>query len=129
MEPENTETLKGQPGNSEAALFGLCPSCGSRTLFAGPVQFAPRCRACGLDITQFNVGDGPAAFLILIVGAIVVGLAVWLELSFAPPWWVHAVLWLPVSVGLVLIGLRIAKAWLLQAEYRNKAREAGATDA
>ena len=60
---------EGQPGIASAALFGLCPKCGSRTLFGGVAQFAPRCRVCGLDFSSFNVGDGPAAFLTLIIGA------------------------------------------------------------
>lgn len=36
---------KGQPAFGEAALFGLCPQCGARTLFAGWIAFADRCRA------------------------------------------------------------------------------------
>ena len=64
--PENT---KGRPSLAEAALFGCCPRCDARTLFDGPVKFAERCRACGLDFTRFNVGDGPAGFLTLIIGA------------------------------------------------------------
>ena len=128
MEPDGSVHEKGQPGSTEAALFGLCPSCGERTLFDGVARFAPRCRVCGLDFTRFNVGDGPAAFLILIVGTIVVGLAVWLQVAVGPPWWVHALVWLVVSTSLTLGGLRIAKAWLLQAEYRNRAREAGSAE-
>lgn len=115
----------GQPSIGQAALFGLCPKCGSRTLFGGVARFAPKCRACGLDFTGFNVGDGPAAFLILIVGAIVVGLAVWLQFSLAPPFWVHILLWVPISTALVIFGLRAAKAALVYAEFRNRAGEAG----
>ncbi len=116
---------KGQPRIGEAALFGLCPQCGARTLFGGLTKFSPKCRACGLDLMTFNVGDGPAAFLILIVGAIVVGLAVWLQLSLAPPFWVHVMLWVPLSAALVVYGLRAAKAALVHAEYTNRAGEAG----
>ncbi len=116
---------KGQPGPgvslAEAALFGLCPRCGARTLFAGPTRFADRCRACGLDFSGFNVGDGPAAFLTMGIGAIVVTLALWLQLSAEPAWWVHALLWPPLTVVGVVLGLRVAKAALLQAEYRHKA--------
>ena len=108
---------------AEAALFGLCPRCGGRTLFGGVTRFADRCRACGLDLTRFNVGDGPAAFLTMIVGAVVVALALTLQLSAEPPWWVHAILWLPLTVAGVVLGLRVAKAALLQSEYRNKAGE------
>ena len=120
---EAPEPSKGQPGLAEAALFGLCPRCGGRTLFAGPTRFAERCRACGLDLTRFNVGDGPAAFLTLGIGAIIVALALWLQLAAEPPWWVHAILWLPLTVAGVVLGLRVAKAALLQSEYRNKAGE------
>lgn len=100
-----------------------CPKCGAPTLFAGLIAFAPACRACGLDFTQFNVGDGPAAFLTLIVGAIVVIGAVTLELAVGPPFWVHFLIWPPLTLALVIIGLRLAKSWLLTSEYRNAAQE------
>ncbi len=104
------------------ALAGACPRCGERTLFTGWVKFADRCRACGLDFEAFNVGDGPAAFLILIVGAIVTASAIALELAVEPPIWVHLI-WIPVAVALTIGGLRLAKAGLLAQEYRHRARE------
>jgi uncharacterized protein (DUF983 family) len=104
------------------ALGGNCPRCGAHSLFAGMVKFAPRCRACGLDYDAFNVGDGPAAFLILIVGAIVTVGALMLDAAAEPPWWVH-LLWLPVTATLTIGGLRLGKAWLLAQEYRHRARE------
>ena len=115
--------MKGQPGFVPAALFGLCPQCGARTLFDGAVKFAPRCRACGLDYSAFNVGDGPAAFLTLIIGALVTGLALGLELAFHPPFWVHVLLWVPVTSLAVVWGLRAGKGALLVAEYQRKAGE------
>ncbi len=118
----------GQPGFVRAALFGLCPRCGARTLFEGLAKFAPRCRACALDYGQFNVGDGPAAFLTLIIGAVITGLALWLELAWHPPFWVHGVLWVPITAAAVVWGLRAGKAALLAAEYLRKAGEAGGTD-
>ena len=118
--PEDT---KGQPRIAEAALFGLCPRCGGRTLFAGWTRFADRCRACGLDFAGFNVGDGPAAFLTMIVGGLVVLLAVSLQLSAEPPWWVHVLLWVPLTTIAVVFGLRAAKSALLQSEFRNRAGE------
>ncbi len=115
-------------GAVEAAVRGACPRCGNPTLFSGLVSFAPKCRACGLDIAAFNVGDGAAAFLIFGVGGIVTFLAIWLELAVSPPWWLHLLLWLPLVTALTLGGLRLAKAWLLQAEYRRDAREATTRD-
>ena len=110
------------PAPALVALKGLCPRCGNRTLFAGLATFAPRCRGCGLDFAGFNVGDGPAAFLIFIVGTITVVSALVVDGAFSPPWWVHLV-WIPVALGLTIGGLRISKAWLLAQEYRHRARE------
>lgn len=110
------------PASGRGVLLGNCPRCGARSLFAGWVKFAPKCRACGLDFDSFNVGDGPAAFLILIVGAIVTVGALWLDAAAEPPWWVHLV-WVPVTAALTIGGLRFGKAWLLTQEYRHRARE------
>ncbi len=92
-------------------------------MFAGWMNFADRCRICGLDYAKFNVGDGPAAFLTLIIGAVIVALAIWLQLAFDPPWWVHVLLWLPLTVAGVIGGLRLAKGALLVREYRSDAAE------
>jgi uncharacterized protein (DUF983 family) len=69
------------------------------------------------------VGDGPAAFLIMIVGAIITVLAIVLELSAQPPFWVHILLWLPLTIALVMVFLRFAKGLLLALEFKNRARE------
>ncbi len=113
-------------GASSAALrraaLGACPRCGAHSLFAGWIRFASKCPACGLDFDGFNVGDGPAALLILIVGALVTGGAITLELAAEPPYWVHLI-WVPVAAALTVGGLRLGKAWLLGQEYRHRARE------
>jgi uncharacterized protein (DUF983 family) len=111
-----------EPSPLAVAFRGECPRCGQRTLFHGWVAFAHKCRACGLDYDAFNVGDGPAAFLILIVGAVVVGGAITLELAAEPPFWVHLV-WIPAAALLTIGGLRLGKAALLAQEYRHRARE------
>jgi uncharacterized protein (DUF983 family) len=112
-----------EPTPVAVALRGLCPRCAAKTLYNGLAGFAPKCRACGLDFAGFNVGDGPAAFLILIVGALVTGLAIGLELAAEPPFWVHVLLWLPLTAALVVGSLRLAKGLLLALEYRHRARE------
>lgn len=106
-----------------SAAKGLCPQCGMPTLFASPVGFAPACRSCELDYRQFNVGDGPAAFLTMIVGALVLILALVVEFSLRPPLWVHILLWPVLTIGCVVGALRVAKGMLLTLEYRTKARE------
>lgn len=111
-----------------AALVARCPRCEVAPLFDGWIRFAPRCRACGLDLAAFNVGDGPAAFLILIVGGLVTALALTLQLAAEPPFWVHVLLWVPLTTALVVLCLRASKAALLILEYRNKAREGRLAD-
>ncbi len=128
MPSGSPEYEKGQPGIGQAALFGLCPKCGSKTMFAGMLAFADRCRVCSLDFSRFNVGDGPAALVTLAVGTITVALAIWLQLSVEPPLWVHAVLWIPLTLVLVIGMLRVTKAGLLASEYQNQAGEAGRID-
>lgn len=128
MSPEENQNSKGQPEIASAALFGQCPRCGARTLFEGLAKFAPRCSACGLDYSQFNVGDGPAAFLTMIVGGIIAALAIWLQLSFDPPFWLHAILWIPLTTALVIGGLRVSKAWLLITEFHRRAGEGRSRD-
>ena len=112
-----------EPSLARTALQGLCPRCGSRTLFAGYARFEPRCRVCRLDFTAFNVGDGPAAFLTLIVGTLITILAVALELGAEPPFWVHILLWVPLTTIAVLGSLRLAKGALIALEFRHQARE------
>jgi uncharacterized protein (DUF983 family) len=92
-------------------------------LFAGYLTVAPRCSACGLDYAGFDAGDGPAVFVILIVGAVIAGSALLVEANFQPPYWVHAVLWLPATAVLTFVLLRLAKALLLVLQYKHQARE------
>ena len=110
------------PTLAAAILGGLCPRCGAKTLFAGIARFAPTCRVCGLDFAAIDVADGPAVFLILIVGTIVAVSAILVDLAYSPPWWVH-LLWLPVVVGLTLAGLRLGKAALIYQIHHHDAGE------
>ena len=110
------------PSLAAASLEGLCPRCGAKSLFEGPVRFAAACGGCGLDFSKYNVGDGPAAFLILIVGAILATGAIVVDQTFGPPWWIHLV-WIPVGATLTVAGLRIGKAALLFQEHKHRAQE------
>ena len=117
------EASAAPPAPLDPAIRGLCPRCGAPGLFVNFLRFADRCRGCGLDYGAFNVGDGAAAFLILIVGAVVCILAITVELKYSPPLWLHLLLWLPLTVILTVGLLRIAKGLLLALEYKNAARE------
>lgn len=117
-----------EPPLIKSGLKGACPRCGAPTLFESTIRFEPKCSACGLDFSAFNVGDGPAAFLTLILGTIIVTLALIVEMAFEPPFWVHILLWLPLTLLAVIGGLRVAKGMLIASEYRNRAREGRITD-
>ncbi|WP_353204351.1 DUF983 domain-containing protein [Sphingomonas sp.] len=106
-----------------SALKGLCPRCGATGLFRSWLDFADHCKVCGLDYGAFNVGDGPAAILTLVLGALVVGTAITIQLTLGPPIWLQLIIWLPVTVGSVVGALRIAKAALLGSEFRTAAHE------
>ncbi|MBA3730260.1 MAG: DUF983 domain-containing protein [Sphingomonas sp.] len=112
----------GAPSLPAATLKGLCPKCGAVTLFAGTARFAKTCSACGLDFSSIDVADGPAAFLILILGTIVAVTAILVDLAYSPSWWVHLI-WLPVMIALTLAGLRLGKAALIYQIHHHKACE------
>jgi uncharacterized protein (DUF983 family) len=120
---ENGAVAVTPPGVLRAAALGLCPRCGRGRLFQGYLKLATACRACGLDFTRLGAGDGPAVFVILIVGFIVAGGALILEITVRPAYWVHAVIWAPLIVILSLGLLRPLKAWLIVQQFRHKAEE------
>jgi uncharacterized protein (DUF983 family) len=111
------------PSVFTSALLGRCPRCGVGPLFAGYLRIAPRCTTCGLDYAVFDVGDGASVFVILIAGFLVVGAALLVEIAWSPPYWVHALLWLPAIAILTLGGLRLVKSALMVLQYRHQAHE------
>lgn len=121
--PAGDNIKKGQPPVWRAALFGLCPECGASTLFDGPVKFEQKCRVCALDYSRYNVGDGPAAFLTLIIGALLIATALTLDAVVRPPLWVHIILWVPLTAAAVVYGLRVGKAALLASVHQRQAAE------
>lgn len=106
-----------------AGLAGCCPRCGEGRLFGGFLAMRERCDVCGLDYAFADSGDGPAAFVILLVGFVVVGLALYVEVTYQPPLWLHFLIWVPLAVGLSLVAMRLAKGVLITLQYANKAAE------
>ena len=110
------------PNTAIAILRGLCPRCGQGPLFDGYIALRKQCPACALDYAMFDSGDGPMVFGILIVGAIVCALALFVEFHFHPPLWVHMVLWVPLILVLTFGFLRLAKSTLLVLQYASGSR-------
>jgi uncharacterized protein (DUF983 family) len=106
-----------------AGLRGRCPRCGEGRLFTGYLTLAPRCERCDLDNSFADSGDGPAVFVILIAGFVVVMSALVTEALWRPPYWLHAVLWLPLLLILTLGLLRPLKGLLVALQYHHKAEE------
>ena len=117
----NPETDYPPQSSFSTGVTGRCPRCGRGKLFDGFLTVAPQCRACGLDFGFADSGDGPAVFVSLIGGFIVLAAALWTELAFEPPFWVHLVIFLPTTLIVCLGLLRPLKGLLIALQYRNKA--------
>jgi uncharacterized protein (DUF983 family) len=103
-----------------AGLRCRCPRCGKGALYDGVLTIRDRCAVCGLDLKAQDAGDGPAVFVILVLGFFVVGMAAFVELKFEPPLWVHAVLWPGLILAGAIVMLRIFKAVLIALQYRHR---------
>jgi uncharacterized protein (DUF983 family) len=106
-----------------SGLSGHCPRCGEGRLFKGFLATRPACSNCGLSFDFADSGDGPAVFVIMLVGFVIVGLVLWVELAFMPPIWLHLVIWLPLTAILALSVLRPLKGLMIALQYRNRAAE------
>ena len=114
------------PPLSQAIARGLacrCPRCGKGKLLSGFLGLAPRCEACGLDYSFIDAGDGPAVFVILFAGFVVVAAALIVEVLYQPPYWLHALLWGPLILITTLLPLRLVKGLLISLQYHHKAAE------
>ena len=123
MTPSATSQANG-PTLLQSVSRGLackCPRCGRGKLFSGFLSLRPRCEACGLDYAFIDTGDGPAIFIIMLAGAIVVACALVVEVKYQPPFWLHAVLWLPLILATTLLPLRSMKALLIALQFHHKA--------
>ena len=108
-----------------AGLRSKCPRCGEGQLFDGFLTVKARCQRCDLDLSIADSGDGPAVFVIFIVGPVATGLALLTESIFTPPYWLHLVIWPPLILGGVVALLRPFKATLIALQFKYKAREGG----
>ncbi len=107
----------------KVGLQGCCPRCGRGKLFDGFLKIKPQCTSCGLDYAFADAGDGPAVFVMMIVGFLILGLALWFDATFALPLWAHALIWLPLTIVLSLVLLRKLKGVMIALQYRNNASE------
>ncbi|MGY6569274.1 MAG: DUF983 domain-containing protein [Salinarimonas sp.] len=116
-----------QPGNEpspiKAGLRGRCPRCGEGRMFDGFLALQKSCDNCGLDYDFADSADGPAVFIMFIVGFVVVGLAMWVEFTFMPPIWLHLVMWFSLTIVLALSLARPLKGVMIALQYHHRAEE------
>jgi len=124
--PDEESRMSERPSLAQSILTGLaghCPRCRKGHLFSGFLSLRKQCEACGLDYAFADAGDGPAIFVILIAGFIVVGAALVVEFKYQPPFWLHAALWGPLILLVTLAPLRLLKGLLIVLQYHHKAAE------
>jgi uncharacterized protein (DUF983 family) len=110
-------------GVAQAALTCRCPRCGKGKLFRGLLTIAPACPVCGLNFSGFDTGDSFAVPILIVLGAIVVAAAFWVDVHFQPPLWVHAVIWLPVTAALAVLMTRYLKSFFAAQQYSVRRSE------
>ena len=122
MDQQN-ETLYPPVSAIFTGLRCKCPRCGQGRLFRGLFVPFKQCLVCGLDYSFIDSGDGPAVFVILLLGFVVISLALILRTLFSPPLWVHALLWFPLIIIGGLWALRVMKAIMITLQYKTNAGE------
>lgn len=106
-----------------SGIAGRCPSCHKGKMFKGYLTLEPACAVCGLDYGFADSGDGPAIFVMLVTGFIIVGAALYVEVAYQPPYWLHALLWGTLALVLPLLMLRSFKGVLVALQFRHKAEQ------
>ena len=106
-----------------AGLKAVCPRCGRGKLFAGYLDLARSCSSCGLSYDFADAGDGAAWFVMLVAGVLAVGSTLFVEVTWQPSYWVHAMVAVPLAVGVPLLLLRPIKAMLIAQQYKTRAAE------
>jgi uncharacterized protein (DUF983 family) len=113
------------PSPIEAGFRCVCPRCGEGPLYEGFLKIRSRCETCGLDLSFAQMTEGPAVFVIFVVGFVVIAAAALTEMAFHPPPLLHLALWIPATIVLSLALLRPFKAIMVAVSYHNIIREGG----
>lgn len=112
-----------RPAPFPSGLQGRCPECGRGNLFNGFLKFASQCNACGADFSNEDAGDGPAIFVIFIVGIFIVPMAIAFQLIFDASTALTLTVWIPIIIIACLGLLRLLRGVMFNLAWANKARE------
>ena len=119
-DPAGPNEQKGQPGLVSAALSGLCPRCGAKTLFAAPAGLAHECAKCGLDILSLERGGRFVGVVTMLLALVLILAALGVDEWLRPPLWASFLFWGPVTVGAVIFGLRFYKTMWVYHQYEER---------
>mgnify|MGYP006170369651 FL=1 len=119
-DPAGPSEQKGQPGLVSAALSGLCPRCGAKTLFAAPAGLADECSACGLDILSLERGGRFVGVVTMLLALVLILAALGVDEWLRPPLWASFLFWGPVTAGAVIFGLRFYKTMWVYHQYEER---------
>ena len=111
---------KGQPGLVPAALSGLCPRCGAKTLFAAPAALADECGTCGLDFLALERGGRFVGVVTMLAALVLILAALAVDEWLRPPLWASFAFWLPVTIATVIGVLRFYKAMWVYHQYEER---------
>ncbi|MBB3859185.1 uncharacterized protein (DUF983 family) [Novosphingobium hassiacum] len=120
MPDGESQKTKGQPGITQAALFGLCPRCGARGAWDGPATLAARCTACGLDLARHEPKGRALYLVVLPVTVLLILAALKLDDVVRLPVWVLVPLWGVVVPLAIIAALRLAKSTVLRARLEKQ---------
>jgi uncharacterized protein (DUF983 family) len=118
LQIENSDRPRRDVWRAMLRGFGLrCPNCGRGALFKSYLKACDACPSCGEELHHHRADDAPPYFTILIVGHVVVGGVLFLERGIAPPGWVQAAVWLPLTLILTLLLLPRVKGALIGLQW------------
>ncbi len=119
-DPAGPSEQKGQPGLISAALSGLCPRCGAKTLFTTPAALAEECRACGLDFHALERGGRFVGVVTMLLALMLIMAALGIDEWLRPPLWLSLLVWGPVTIGAVVFALRFYKTMWVYHEFEER---------
>lgn len=124
MQQPSTPSVTGGATGERSVLTSMlrgaklaCPSCGRGGMYRRYLKVADQCPSCGEELHHHRADDAPSYFTIVIVGHVVVSLLLAVEMAYRPPLWLHAALWLPLTVLLALLLLPSIKGALVGLQW------------
>lgn len=97
-----------------------CPACGAGAMFDRFLKVHERCPACAEELHHHRADDAPPYVVMFIVGHVVVAAMLWYEIAYHPAMWLHAAIFLPLTVLLSLALMQPVKGALVGLQWANE---------